>query len=150
MLHTTKRIKYICYTALVFIHISCKNENNIEAKFYHSGNESTSIVEFYSYKNGTYIHLIDEQLNEKLSTQILDSINFIIADRKYIAKPIDILFSRNRPNSDFYYPVFNKTKKIEVVILDNKKLVSIGSMNTDLNKVIKSEAINILEIKNNK
>ncbi len=37
---------------------------------------------------------------------IIDSICFKIGNEKYKAKPIDMLFSREIPNSDFTYPIF--------------------------------------------
>jgi len=71
------------------------------------------------------------------STQIIDSMKFRIRNREYSSKSIKLFFSRDKPNSDFYFSIYNKTKKIEIVVLNNMQLISVGSLNTDTKELEK-------------
>ena len=63
---------------------------------------------------------------------ILDSIVLKIEGKLYKAKPTNLYYSREIPDSDFIFPVLNNNHKIEIVSIDNKEMFTLGSVKTNL------------------
>ena len=132
MLDIIKKMRISVVILIAFIFIGCKQDNyKNKAVFYINDTEVLSDdVSFYSYKNGYYIHI--NKKSSYIYDNIVDSIVFSIDGKRYNAYPLKLYFSRDIPNSNFEYPINNKTKKIETVSLQNKVMFGLGFLQENI------------------
>lgn len=135
------------YILLLLFIYGCKRSNyENSATFYFRDNiVLNDYIGFYSYKNGYYIGI---KKNESyIYNSIVDSIVFSLNGKRYNAYPVKLYFSRERPNSCFEYPINNKTRKIETVILQNKVMFGIEELKENIiDELVKSGAIKLHKI----
>lgn len=95
---------------------SCQKDQNITATVYKKGfNDKEFKGTFYSTKYGGLNYYIsnEDDRNDLLKMESIDSIMFDINKKIYISKPlIDYKFSRERNDSDFSFFISQKEHKI--------------------------------------
>lgn len=127
----------IILKGLIFINlymlISCTKQNEYNAIFYNSSNgKIESEIILYKFKNAFYVSLENQSNKNLISNLIIDSIEFKIDTDFYTAKPVELYYAREIPNSDFFYPILNKNHKIEIISINNKDMFTLGSAKTNL------------------
>ena len=128
---------------LLLICISCSKKENNKATFF-SGQNKISIQNgafCISNKGSLYYYIEDENLMDEVCNKKIDSIKFEIGIKEYYAKPINLTFSKTIHNSNFIFPVNNKTKKIIFDTYDNKQMFTLASEKTKIDDLIKTGII---------
>lgn len=135
----------------LLICISCSNEDSSYKATFFSKNKSFFVEDgsFYITDNGSLYYYIEDKtlIDEICNQETIDSIKFEIDSKKYLAMPINLTFSRVRHNSDFIFPVNNKTHKIVLDTYGEKSMFTLASEKTNIDDLIKSKILKPILIK---
>lgn len=117
MSNILKKIKIVLLLLLsTSLFFSCHKNQIIKAFVYKKDSNFKEFTGFfYSTKYGGLNYYIsnEDDRNDLLKMESIDSIVFVINKKKYISKPlIDDEFSRERNNSDFSFFISQKEHKI--------------------------------------
>lgn len=129
---------------MLLLCIGCKEKNTYKAIFFSEGKKT--LVEngtfFITEKQSPYFYINDGEITDAISDMVIDSIEFSLAEGKYTAKPVRLMFS-NRDNavSDFLFPVDNNSKRIIFDSFGNKKMFTLVTNKTELTDIITPETI---------
>ena len=90
----------------------------------------------------------DKTLRDEIYNQEkIDSIKFEVYNNEYLAMPVSLTFSKVIHNSDFVFPINNKTGKIVLDTYNEKQMFTLASEKTNIENLIKSGVIKPILIK---
>lgn len=129
----------ILLLVITLIFFSCEKEKSINAKVYKEGAVIGNYDgTFYSTKSGGLSYYIknEDERSQLFNLSKIDSIIFLINEKKYSAKPIvRMAYSRERNNSDFSFSVNSESYKIIVDEVNQMNTITIFSEKTDMEEL---------------
>jgi len=132
-------MKKLVVLGLLTLCAGCQQKGMYKVSFYSSdGEKLVEDGDFYITKNESpYFYINDNPSRKKIFESIIDSIEFTIGEKQYIAKPVRLMFSdRNPYPSDFLFSVDNTSKKIVHETIENKEMFTLASKKTDITSLI--------------
>ena len=121
-------IKQILTFLAFTVCFSCKHISKHEATFYSKGQTFIAKGQFFiSEKGSPYFYLLDDSLHRDISNAVVDSIQFSIRDKLYIATPVRLRYSdKSSKNDGLFYPVKDRSRKIIFDNFDGKKMFTLA------------------------
>lgn len=132
---------------------SCQEQKSreISATVYKGGKKINDFKgSFYSTKSGGLNYYISNEnnRNQLFNIQDIDSIIFLINEKKYTAEPlVRESFSRERNDSDFSFSINKESHKIIVDEIDKMNTLSIFSEKTDMEELKEKKVIEFTFVK---
>jgi|GEM_PF-2325232 len=113
-----------------------------------SSNEKLIVKDFDFYisaDSAIYLYVEKKHLRNNILNIPLSSVEFQTEDTTYIAKPIQVFYSREMDYTPFIVEINNMTQKIVSIELNDKEMFFIGRKN-DIEPFLKRESINPIVI----
>jgi len=145
MLDIIRKINSYLVLSLLFLIVGCKEKDNnkYEIVFYTNTTKFTFFSNFYINERNDVFLFIDNNIKNKIEKENIKKIEIKTNSENYIALPINLFYSRERPLSNFVYTIDNKTKKIIIESIDNKSYIIIISEKTFIEDLVKSGIIKV-------